>query len=88
MDVFYEVESRHQHPGNNEEDEVLWWTDEFSTCSPAEELLVEAWDPSGSSVRYWFYDGVTGKWSRQFISRPAGLQAATKSGRPQQTHCF
>lgn len=32
-------------------------------------------------MRYWFYDGVTGKWSRQLISRPVRLQSNTKSAR-------
>lgn len=56
---FYEVESRHQHPGNNEKEEdegeeeeeehVFWFAEVFSTCSPAEELLLEVWDPSAAA---------------------------------------
>lgn len=67
---------------------VFWFSEVFSTCSPAKELLLEVWDPSGSSVRYWFYDGVTGKSSRQLISRPVWLKSATKSGLAEKTDCF
>lgn len=57
MGLFYEVESRHQHPGNNEknmgeeeeEEHVFWFAEVFSTCSPAEEPLLEVWDPSAAA---------------------------------------
>lgn len=43
------MKRRRRRRSGREGEHVFWFAEVFSTCSPAEELLLEVWDPSAAA---------------------------------------